>query len=93
MEIKCNKCGEVNNYRTEMKNGQNVAHCIKCGSYIKNIPYVKEHKFYFGKYKDKLISDCQDLEYLQWLITGKIVKANIREAVITQIEKIKLYGQ
>ena len=90
MEIKC-KCGEVNNYRTEMKNGQNVAHCNKCGSYIKNIPY-SEPKFYFGKYKGKLISDCQDLGYLQWLINSGAVRANQKEAVLVQIEKINLYG-
>lgn len=92
MEIKCNKCGEINNYRTEMKNGQNVAHCNICGSFIKNIPY-QTPKFYFGKYKGQLISDCQDLGYLQWMVTSGVVKANIKDAVIDQISKIKLYGQ
>lgn len=90
MEIVCKNCGSINDYRTEFKGNQLVAHCNGCGSFIKNIPY-KEPTLYFGKYKDKKVSDIQDLGYLQWLIDKSVVKANIREAVVNQIQKIKLY--
>lgn len=92
MEIVCKNCGSVDQYRTEMKNNQNVAHCLSCGKYIKNIPYAQTPKLYFGKYKDKPITEIQDLGYLEWLIEKNVVKANIRQAVINQISIIKLYG-
>lgn len=93
MEIVCKNCGSVNDYRTEMKNGQNVAHCNACGKYIKNIPYNPHPKLYFGKYKDRLIKDIEDLNYLQWLIDGNVLKANTRRAVIDRIAQLKIYGQ
>jgi len=93
MEIVCKNCGSINDYRTEMKSGQNVAHCNSCGKYIKNIPYNPHPKLYFGKYKDKLIKDIEDLNYLQWLIDSNVLKANTRQAVIDRIAQLKLYGQ
>lgn len=76
-----------------MKNGQNVAHCNGCGKYIKNIPYNPRPKIYFGKYKNRFIDDLEDIQYLKWLIDNQVVKANIKQAVIEQIDKLKLYGQ
>ena len=93
MEIVCKNCGLVNDYRTEMKNGQNVAHCNGCGKYIKNIPYNQTPKLYFGKYKDRIISEIEDLNYLQWLVESGAVRANIKQAVIDRIAQLKIYGQ
>lgn len=46
-------------------------------------------KFYFGKYKDTLISDCKDLNYLVWVFENTGIKANIKNAVSEQITKLK----
>jgi hypothetical protein len=88
MQVICNKCGLVDNYRTELKNGQKVAHCNGCNSFIKNIPY-QPAKFYFGKYKDTLISDCNDLQYCEWFLGNTNPKANIKLAVINKIIDLK----
>ncbi len=56
-DIICKKCGEVNNYRTELKSNNQVAYCNGCGAYIKNIPYA-EPALYVGKYKGIPIKDA-----------------------------------
>jgi ribosomal protein L34E len=91
MQVVCRNCGSVDNYITEFKGNQNVAHCNSCGKFIKNIPY-KEPTLYFGKYKDKKVSEIQDMQYLQWLIDKSVVRANIKDAVVKQIERIKIQG-
>ena len=88
MEIVCKSCGTINDYRTELKNNQNTAFCNSCGTFIKNIPYSKP-KFYFGKYSGTLISDCDDLNYLDWFLNNTKPKANIKQAVETQIKTLK----
>lgn len=87
MEIICKNCGSVNDYTTELKNGQNVATCSCCDRFIKNVPY-QPPKFYFGKYKNQLISENIDLNYLEWFLHNTKPKANIKEAVIKQINII-----
>ena len=87
MDIICKKCGSVNDYKTELKNSQNVAHCNGCGKFIKNIPYQKP-KMYFGKYKDKFISDITDINYLDWVLRQNIVKGNNKQAIIDQLFKL-----
>jgi hypothetical protein len=67
-DIVCKECGNVNDYRTEMKANNKVAYCNGCGNFIKNIPYETEPKMYFGKYKGQLLRDITDREYLHWLL-------------------------
>jgi uncharacterized protein (DUF3820 family) len=85
--IVCKKCGAENDYSTQLKNGQNVATCNKCQSFIKNISY-QPAKFYFGKYKGTEIASCLDLEYLKWFAENTNPKANIKYACYLQISKI-----
>lgn len=63
-QLVCRKCGSVDDYTTEQKSNNLVATCT-CGAFIKNIPTEKP-KFYFGKYKDTFIHECDDLQYLIW---------------------------
>lgn len=91
MDIVCQHCGSTNNYRTELKSGHLVAHCNSCQKFIKNIPH-QEPKMYFGKYKGRLIKDIPDLGYLEWVISKNLAKGNIKQAIIKQIENIKLIG-
>jgi hypothetical protein len=86
--IVCKKCGAENDFSAELKGIHNVATCNKCNSFIKNIPY-SQPKFYFGKYKDNLISECTDLNYLQWFLENTKPKANIKVATISRIETLK----
>lgn len=83
----CKKCGLVDDYSTEIKNGHKVATCNGCKSFIKNIPH-QPPKFYIGKYKGQLISECTDKSYLQWFILNTNPKANIKEACIKKIAEL-----
>lgn len=69
MEIICQRCGSVNDYRTEMKAHNLVAYCNGCGNYIKNIPYAKP-RMPWGKFKDEIIElmdTPEKIRYLHWL--------------------------
>lgn len=85
--ITCKKCGLIDDYRTELKNGQNTAFCNGCGAYIKNIPYAKS-KFYFGKYKGELVSDVTDIEYLSWFLKNVKCSPKMIEDIENQLYKL-----
>lgn len=91
-DLICSKCGPIGTeYYTEMKANNNVARCLKCDSFIKNLPQGNEPTFYFGKYKDQKIKDIEDMGYLKWCLSGKGPKLSesIRKAIqdrITQFE-------
>lgn len=84
-QIKCNKCGSIDDYYTELKSNNNVARCNQCDSFIKNIPYQTEHVFYFGKYKDKKVNEVEDIPYLQWVLKNTKPSKSMREAIEKQI--------
>lgn len=86
--IICKKCGSVDDFRTELKNGQMCAYCLPCGSYIKNIPY-QNPKLHFGKYAGTYISDITDLQYLNWAINN-LEKLNQRthDAIVKRITEL-----
>jgi len=88
-DITCRKCGLVNDYKTEMKSGQQTAYCNGCGKYIKNIPYA-EPKMYVGKYSQTKISEITDLPYLEWALE-KMDSLSVSQdkAVEEQIKKLK----
>ena len=88
MEIICNKCGSINDYRTIMKSGQNTAWCNGCDSYIKNIPQNKP-KLYFGKYKGLFVHQMtlpEHRNYFNWLISAGIkLDSRTKQAVLKMI--------
>lgn len=83
-EIVCKNCGLVNDYRFEFRSGHKCAWCNGCGKYIKNIAHSTP-RFYFGKYKDVLISECTDIPYMQWIIGANVAKGNIKAAIIERV--------
>lgn len=86
-KIVCQHCDAVDDYSTTMKNSQKVATCNKCGRFIKNIPY-KPPQFYFGKYNGKLITDVEDLPYLQWVMANVRMTGHFKTAMEQQIFKL-----
>jgi hypothetical protein len=84
-DIICPKCGSVNDYYTELKSNNNVARCLKCDTFIKNIPQGKEPTFYFGKYKDTKVKDIEDMPYLHWALKNVKLTSSMRLAVENQI--------
>jgi len=88
-DIKCPKCGAINDYYTELKANNNVARCSLCDTFIKNIPYQTEQQFFFGKYKGKKVSEIEDIQYLQWVLDKTNPKPAFRDAIIKQIDRFK----
>lgn len=88
-QIKCPKCGEVDQFYTELKSNNNVARCSRCDAFIKNIPYQTESIFYFGKYKSSKVSEVDDLSYLEWCIKNVKMASTIRLAVEKRITNLK----
>ena len=84
--IKCNKCGAENNYYTEVKSNNNVCYCGNCNAYIKNLPYA-EPMLYVGKYKNKPISEIEDMQYLKWALKEMKLSAVIKKAIELRISQ------
>jgi len=88
-QIKCPKCGAIDQFYTELKANNNVARCSLCDTFIKNIPYQTEQAFYFGKYNGKKVSEVDDLGYLKWAVENTKPKPAMREAILKQISKVE----
>lgn len=84
-ELKCLKCGAVNQFYTELKANNNVARCSMCDAFIKNIPQGAEPTLFFGKYKGKKVSDIEDMPYLKWVISTTNPAETLRKAIQAQI--------
>jgi hypothetical protein len=91
-QIICRKCGAVDEYYTELKANNNVASCLKCGAFIKNIPY-EQPKFYVGKYKGKPISEIDDMGYLKWALKEMKMTTNMRTAIEKQISSFEFLSK
>ena len=87
-DILCQHCGSIDDYRTEMKSGQQVAYCNSCGNYIKNIPY-KTPQFYVGKYEGMPISECTDISYMEWFMTINKKANRVNAAIQERIKQLK----
>lgn len=86
----CKKCGCEGIFRTEQKGVHLVAYCGRCDAYIQNLP-TEAPKFYFGKYKDKYVSDVDDLGYLEWYLRDiKKITSRMKSAIEEQVRKLKL---
>lgn len=89
MDIVCNNCGSINDYRTEKKANNNCAFCNSCDRFIKNVPSDDKPKFHFGKYKDTFIEDCNDMQYLIWARDNlNNLKGRYRTALIDRINSL-----
>jgi uncharacterized protein (DUF3820 family) len=81
----CKKCGLINDYTVTESGNQHVCKCNGCGHFLGNKP--KEYNYQtirmpFGKYKDSLICDLEDVRYLEWVIDNvPTVKGNVRKAI------------
>jgi len=87
--VKC-KCGSEK-YHTEQNGIHLEAICDDCGSHIKFIPQ-KPPQLYIGKYKGKLISEIQDLQYLEWYLGNVRCSATLKQAIVDRIESIKHFS-
>jgi hypothetical protein len=89
METICKQCGLVNNFIVKQNGPHITAYCNGCGAYIKNLPQQQEPKFYFGKYKGKLIKEVEDKNYLEWaLINVDNLSEQQRKAIREKINFI-----
>lgn len=89
-QVVCTNCGLVDDYSTELKANNLVAHCNGCGKFITNIPY-QVPMFYFGKYKGIPIASIEDLSYLQWAIKNiEKLSAHVREAIEHRISSLQI---
>lgn len=89
MEIICNRCGLINDYKVVEKSNQRTAWCNGCGNYIKNIPHGNKPTLHFGKYKSRTIESMRnkdEVNYLNWLYSSTI-KLNpiLKEAIKKQL--------
>ena len=91
--IKCPNCGALDKFYTELKANNNVARCTECDTFIKNIPYQTDQKFYFGKYNGKKVNEIEDLPYLEWVLKNVKPAETMRKAVQTQINRLNYLGK
>lgn len=86
----CKKCDSYVNVRIEIKGTHNTAYCVECDSYIKHVPKNQsELKFYFGKYKNQIISKCDDEQYLYWVLKNVSLKDNYELVVFNRLEELR----
>ena len=85
-KLYCKNCQKEQRYEVVEKSEQHTCWCCVCQSYIKNLAYT-EAKFFFGKYKNKLVSEVEDYNYLRWFTANVPGNRRLKEA----IDK-KIYG-
>lgn len=85
MDITCQHCGLVNDYRTEKSELHLTAYCNSCGSYIKHLPQNNPiTTMPFGKYKGREIaslSSAEELRYVGWMIDNSTANEKIKTAL------------
>ena len=80
----CKNCGLVNDYQIKETNGQQVCTCNGCGTFLGNKPREYNYRSIvipFGQYKDTLVSECEDLKYLNWMLDKTNPKGNLLRAL------------
>jgi len=90
--ITCSKCQSVNDYKTQQRGIHSTAFCNQCGSYIKNLPQGKPAQLYFGKYKDRLISEMaskEEVAYLGWLLSTDVKPNSLKQAITDHLNGLK----
>ncbi len=71
-EVICSGCGLVEDYTITQKGHQRVVTCNGCNKFLGNKPKdsydVKSIRMPFGKYKDQIIAQVNDVEYFRWVL-------------------------
>lgn len=90
-DIICLKCGSINDYWVKETDLHSTAYC-NCGAYIKHLPKgnIEDLRMYIGKYKGKLITEIEDLNYLEWAIKNISFKDKYKTAITNRIDTLKL---
>jgi uncharacterized protein (DUF3820 family) len=89
--ITCPKCKSLDDYYTEQRGIHTTAFCNQCKSYIKNLPQGKPAQLFFGKYKDRLISDMtnkDEVGYLQWLLKTDVKPNSLKQAITDHLNSL-----
>jgi hypothetical protein len=86
--ITCKNCGLIDDYNIVQKGNHKTAICNGCGRYIKHLPQEGGAKFYFGKYKDQLVSEVNDIEYLQWVWDNVKLSEKMRDAIDLKLQQL-----
>lgn len=92
MELICKNCGPTEDYLTRTNGPHTTAYCNKCSAYIKHLPRETDAEpfLYFGKYKNKKVSEVNDLDYLLWMLKSDMDLSNkLSDAVLVQIATLK----
>ena len=84
----CPKCKSVDTFYTESKPPHIAAYCGVCKKFIKFLSSGNP-KFYFGKYKDTYVKECNDLNYLEWFIRETKTAPAMREALLERIKELE----
>lgn len=90
-DVKCNRCGTVNDYTATPSGPHIKAICNNCHQYIKFLPQEKSKPtLYFGKYKGREISSMnaeEEIKYLQWLRTTDL-KPKLKSDIEFQLKRL-----
>jgi len=90
--VRCAKCGTVNQYTIIVKNSQQTCYCAKCGKFLGNKPkteyQIKNLRMSFGQYKDTLICEVIDKKYLHWVLGNVKMSTALKQAIIEQINQL-----
>ena len=85
-DIKCSKCGSED-YVIRVTDIHHTAYCNSCGAYIKHVP-KDAPTLYFGKYTGMKIADCDDINYLNWLLQNTKQGERIKKAIINRLVEL-----
>ena len=80
----CGKTWTPMTARLEASGPHWKASCGGCGKYFCFLPQrARVHTFYFGKYKDRLVTDIwkEDPDYCAWLLDQSWVKPRLRQVL------------
>lgn len=89
-EVTCQKCQTTNEFYVEESGPHLKALCNHCHSYIKFVSRDNKVVFHFGKYKDKEVSEIEDIQYLKWVL-GNIDKlsSKMKDAIQKQMSSFE----
>lgn len=90
--VTCNRCGSVDDYRTEPSGNHIKAICNNCKRYIKFLPQNKLVEVLpFGKYKDRVISSLtskEEIEYLSWSVENLKLSTSIKTSITNHLNTL-----
>lgn len=90
-ELRCKKCGAMDDVVTEECGVHLKAVCGNCGVYIKFLPQTTKVVLYFGKYKDRDINtmnEKDERDYLLWLAGQSFCKPKLKEQILSHLNGV-----